>query len=615
MRTNTARPPAVPVGELLDTIERTAPGAEVVVRHPLQPFDPRNFTPGSWAATRPGASTSVTLEGARAMDAPRLPPRPFLASPLPPKTDTVLELDDLVAFVRHPVRAFLRQRLGFGVATYADEVADALPIELDSLESWQVGQRMLDARLAGATADAAVAAERARGELPPGVLADPVIAKLLPDVEQIVQHAANLLPDPVAAGSVDVRVTLPDGRRLNGTVPDVHGYAAAERHLLAREPTPPARHLGALPRAHRRASRPRVRGGDRRPRGLPRAARDDGDGRAAAEDGAGAVALRHLASLAALFDDGMREPLPLACKTSAAYAAALHGGSDGVKAGAGAWESGWKFPARGRRARAHAGLRRHAGLRGAAREHRVRPPRATAVGRPARAGRRWRSRDRRVRRLRPAPDRRDRARGERGHRQDVHHRRAGRPLRGGRAFPLDQLLMVTFTRMATGELRERVRERLVSAERGLEGTPPEDDEVVRLLATGTPDEVRVRRERLAAALADFDSATIATTHGFCQEVLGGLGMLGDIESDTTFVEDVTDLREEVVDDLYVRRFARRGTPEFSRKEAMEIARTAIDNPAAPIEPATHPTTRSRRCACVSPMPPASSSRRASAAPG
>jgi exodeoxyribonuclease V beta subunit len=155
--------------------------------------------------------------------------------------------------------------------------------------------------------------------------------------------------------------------------------------------------------------------------------------------------------------------------------------------------------------------------------------------------------------------------------------------------PLDELLMVTFTRMATGELRERVRERLVSAEAGLEGTPPEDDKVVRLLATGTPEEVRVRRRRLAAAIADFDSATIATTHGFCQEVLGGLGVLGDVESDTTFLEDVTDLREEVVDDLYVRRFARRQTPQFSRAEAMEIARTAIDNPGAPIEPADAPS--------------------------
>ena len=160
--------------------------------------------------------------------------------------------------------------------------------------------------------------------------------------------------------------------------------------------------------------------------------------------------------------------------------------------------------------------------------------------------------------------------------------------------PLDQLLMVTFGRMATGELRERVRERLVSAEHGLEralaGAPPQDDEVLQLLATGTPDEVRTRRERLAGALADFDSATIATTHAFCQEVLGGLGVLGDIESETTFMEDVTDLREEVVDDLYLRKFARRGTPQFTRAEAMEIARVAIANPAAPIEPANAPET-------------------------
>ena len=157
---------------------------------------------------------------------------------------------------------------------------------------------------------------------------------------------------------------------------------------------------------------------------------------------------------------------------------------------------------------------------------------------------------------------------------------------------LDKILMVTFTRMATGELRERVRERLVSAEQGLEralaGAPPEDDAVVQLLAAGGPTLVALRRERLAAALADFDSATIATTHGFCQEVLGGLGVLGDIESDTTFVEDIGDLRDEVVDDLYLRRFHRRGVPAFSRAQALAIATAAIENPAAPIEPADAP---------------------------
>ncbi|CAA9472036.1 MAG: Exodeoxyribonuclease V beta chain [uncultured Solirubrobacteraceae bacterium] len=158
--------------------------------------------------------------------------------------------------------------------------------------------------------------------------------------------------------------------------------------------------------------------------------------------------------------------------------------------------------------------------------------------------------------------------------------------------PLDELLMVTFTRMATGELRERVRERLVSAEQGLSralaGAVPEDDDVVRLLATGSAEEVELRRERLARALAGFDSATIATTHGFCQEVLGGLGVVGDVEPDTTFLEDISDLRQEVVDDLYVRRWHRHGQPQFGMGQAMEIARAAIDNPDAPIEPAAAP---------------------------
>jgi exodeoxyribonuclease V beta subunit len=153
--------------------------------------------------------------------------------------------------------------------------------------------------------------------------------------------------------------------------------------------------------------------------------------------------------------------------------------------------------------------------------------------------------------------------------------------------PLEQLLLVTFTRMATGELRERVRERLVSAEQGLDralaGAPP-TDEVVALLAEGSATSIAQRHGRLTRALADFDAATIATTHGFCQEVLGGLGVAGDVDPDATFVEDVGDLIEDVVDDLYVRRFHRHDTPDFDRAQAMRIAWAAVQNPAARIEP-------------------------------
>ena len=153
-------------------------------------------------------------------------------------------------------------------------------------------------------------------------------------------------------------------------------------------------------------------------------------------------------------------------------------------------------------------------------------------------------------------------------------------------IPLERLLLVTFTRIATGELRERVRDRLVSAEQGLRaalaGVLTEQDPLVVLLAEGSAETVVRRRERLALAVASFDAATIATTHGFCQEVLGGLGIAGDLEPDVTFVEDLSDLVSEVVDDLYVRRFSHGEPPPFDRQQAAAIAHAAIDNFAATI---------------------------------
>ncbi|HEY6890133.1 MAG TPA: UvrD-helicase domain-containing protein, partial [Solirubrobacter sp.] len=149
--------------------------------------------------------------------------------------------------------------------------------------------------------------------------------------------------------------------------------------------------------------------------------------------------------------------------------------------------------------------------------------------------------------------------------------------------PLDQLLLVTFTRMATGELRDRVRERLVSAEREL-GLGVASDDVVRMLASAPPEVVAERRERLVRALADFDAATIATTHGFCQEVLSGIGVAGDMEPGAEVVEDVGDLLGEVVDDLYVRKYMDTGEPDITRAEAMQIAREVVNNPGSPIEP-------------------------------
>jgi exodeoxyribonuclease V beta subunit len=148
------------------------------------------------------------------------------------------------------------------------------------------------------------------------------------------------------------------------------------------------------------------------------------------------------------------------------------------------------------------------------------------------------------------------------------------------AAELSQIMLVTFGNAASRELRDRVRERLVSAERGLRdpaaARADERDPVLRLLADVPDDEVERRRERLARALAGFDAATIATTHSFCSQMLAGLGMAADADPSAVFVEDIDDLVREVVDDLYVRTFGSSADlPFLSHAEFLELGRRAV----------------------------------------
>jgi len=167
----------------------------------------------------------------------------------------------------------------------------------------------------------------------------------------------------------------------------------------------------------------------------------------------------------------------------------------------------------------------------------------------------------------------------------------------GRAL-LDDMLLITFSRAASQELRERVRDQLVKAAEALDDPTLADDELLTLLVTGPPEELDARRLRLRDALAGFDAATIATTHQFCQLVLRSLGVAGDTDAGVTLVENLDDLVSEVVDDLYLQRFGDvKGTPELTLAQALELAREVVGNPRTrltPVDPPAETTAGVRR---------------------
>ena len=564
----------------------------------------------------PWSFDAVALGGARALSSPRHDTPPFLAGPLPPMDTELIELGNVVRFVEHPCRAFLRTRLGISVRESLDEVQDALPVELGGLELWGVGQRLLDGLLAGAELTECVNAELARGSLPPAMLAAPVLDRVTPVVTALAA-AAQQHGGTGPATSLDVNLRLPDGRTLAGTVPGVHGDTirrASYSRVRPRDRLAAWVRLLALTAARPGEPFCSVVIGRAR-QGVSHAQTTVARVAALAPD----EAVQHLAIIIDLYDRGMGELVPLACQASAAYAYAAGRGEDPIAAALAAWETTFGYdkedrepehllayggalpfttltaaPPRRRRARRHV-----AGVRG----HALWPLRPAAVGRAA-AQRGAQRPMTATRPLRLSPDEFDlcgplprgvtvlEASAGTGKTYTIAALAARYVAEG---MPLQEMLLITFTRMATGELRDRVRERLVTCEEQLSRTldgvlDPGADEIVKLLATGSQEDVELRRDRLVRAIANFDAATIATTHGFCQEVLAELGTIGDLEPGTEFVEDVSELVEEVLDDLYVRRFQKHGGAPFDRAQALKIARAAVANPGNELEPKDAPKT-------------------------
>ena len=118
-----------------------------------------------------------------------------------------------------------------------------------------------------------------------------------------------------------------------------------------------------------------------------------------------------------------------------------------------------------------------------------------------------------------------------------------------------RILVVTYTKAATAELRARVRERLRQALAAFDGAAA-DDALVALVAARRR-EVNGERDRklLLQALRSFDEAAIFTIHGFCQRMLQDYAFESRVAFDARLLSDQDLLRDEVVRDFWARKVA------------------------------------------------------------
>lgn len=121
-------------------------------------------------------------------------------------------------------------------------------------------------------------------------------------------------------------------------------------------------------------------------------------------------------------------------------------------------------------------------------------------------------------------------------------------------YPVDQLLVVTFTNAATDELRGRVRGRLHDALAELDGRRERSLELGAFIARHTLDKATARR-RLRDAVTELDEVAIYTIHGFCNRALSEFAFRSGMPFDAEFVTEQRELLDEVARDEWRRRIA------------------------------------------------------------
>jgi len=309
LRDNTAIPPSVVLSEFLDHLSagrgREVVETALVTHHPLQPFSPRYFTGSgplfSYSHAMCAASLSI------ADQAEGMPP--FLSAELPDPGEAwrELEVDRFVGFFMNPARFLLRERL--------DVVLEAEEIVLETREPFTLGYRererlvqgLVRAHLEGRSGAQVERLIRARGWLPQGQVGTVLVGEEERRIVPLAQALGKLIPESPRLLDVDLDLGPVHFRGRIGDLGPAGRVVYTEgawrahgllrtwlHHLILCAAAPPEvphhTHLLSLERS--------------------------------LEFGPVADARAHLCTLAGLFRDGLRRPLPLFPRSAYAYARA-----------------------------------------------------------------------------------------------------------------------------------------------------------------------------------------------------------------------------------------------------------------------------------------------------
>ncbi len=212
IRDNKPYPPAVPVGELQDCIDRSFVDAEapdtsilnrIVHEHPLQGFSPSAFTSSTPSFHRGYFNGAQQLLGSKESV-------PFFLQKMlempPQKPENLIALDDLITFIQNPSAAFLKTSLGLSYFDDTVGLNDSTPITLEGLERWKIGDLLcrMSSESPGQFAPKDVL--YGTGHIPAGILGAVELGKVYSKAAPLIRASRSMLTSPPTWVDITLRI-------------------------------------------------------------------------------------------------------------------------------------------------------------------------------------------------------------------------------------------------------------------------------------------------------------------------------------------------------------------------------------------------------------------------
>ena len=153
-----------------------------------------------------------------------------------------------------------------------------------------------------------------------------------------------------------------------------------------------------------------------------------------------------------------------------------------------------------------------------------------------------------------------------------------------KCLPIKKIVLITFTKAATAELKKNTSEKIIEAYDIWKNGCDKEDDLTAIVKNAKKENSQAREANLLEAIACMDEMPVFTIHGFCERLLGEFAFETGNFEEREIVTDLSDIKDRVIAEFWRRKIRDLDeTMELKPEDLSKSANAVLNYPNAKFE--------------------------------